>query len=246
MKNFIQKIFNIFGYNLEKIKSIDYENLKKNGYFIAGNPDSRYKDWDQLSNIPEIDTLIDIGVGTAGTEELYSCFKSAELILIDPLDEAKEYANKLKKKRKITFFQTALGREDNIEKNINIQRVKGESSFLKFTPKFAYYDDCTDEKKIKIQKLDTILNDKQKLGRIGIKIDVEGFELDVILGSTETLKYTQFVIAEVRHGYESLQEAYKIHEFMNAMNKNNFTLSKILTTKPLIADLFFQPNNELF
>jgi len=32
---------------------------------------------------------------------------------------------------------------------------------------------------------------------------------------------------------------------MNAMNKNNFTLSKILTAKPFIADLCFQPNNDL-
>ena len=122
----------------------------------------------------------------------------------------------------------------------------GLSSFLEFGPIIAHNNNCTDIKKLKIQKLDTILNDKQKLGRIGIKIDVEGFELDVILGATETLKYTKFVIAEVRHNYESLKGVYKLHEFMNIMNKNNFTLSKILTAKSAIADLCFQSNNELF
>jgi len=122
MKQFIQKIFNNFGYSIKKVKSIAFENLKKKGHFITGNPDSRYKDWEQSYNLPEIHTLIDIGVGPSGTEELYSCFKSAEFILIDPLDEAKEYANKLSKKRKVTFFQTALGREDNIEKNMNVQK----------------------------------------------------------------------------------------------------------------------------
>ena len=75
---------------------------------------------------------------------------------------------------------------------------------------------------------------------------LRGFELDVILGSTETFKNTKFVIAEVRHNYESLKGVYKLHEFMNIMSKNNFTLTKILSAKPLIADLCFQPNNELF
>ena len=86
---------------------------------------------------------------------------------------------------------------------------------------------------------------KDPLGRIGIKVDVEGYELDVVLGAKETLKFTKFVIAEVRHNHESLKGVYKLHEFMKVMNENNFTLSKILTAKPFIADLCFQSNDEL-
>ena len=54
-----------------------------------------YIDWQQMESLPEIDTLIDIGVGPKGTEELYRVFKNANLILIDPIDEAKKYANTL-------------------------------------------------------------------------------------------------------------------------------------------------------
>ncbi len=43
------------------------------------------------------------------------------------------------------------------------------------------------------------------LRKIGIKIDTEGYELDVILGASETLKFTKFVIVEVRHNHESLK-----------------------------------------
>ena len=32
-------------------------------------------DWQQLESLPEIDTLIDIGVGPDGTEDLYRVFK---------------------------------------------------------------------------------------------------------------------------------------------------------------------------
>ena len=203
-----------------------------------------YEDWQQLESLPEIDTLIDIGVGTHGTEDLYKVFKNANLILIDPIDEAKEYANKLSKSRKVTFIQSALGKDDDIEKNMKLQRERGLSSFLEISS-INMGDDYTEIKKVKIFKLDTLLKEKNKLGRIGIKIDTEGSELDVVLGAIKTLKLTKFVIAEVRHNHESLKGVYKLNEFMKAMNYINFTLSKIFTAKPFIADLCFQPNDEL-
>ena len=43
--------------------------------------------WDQLKKLPEIDTLIDIGVGDIGTPMLYERFPNQKLILVDPLDE---------------------------------------------------------------------------------------------------------------------------------------------------------------
>ena len=201
-------------------------------------------DWQQLESLPEIDTLIDIGVGPDGTEDLYRVFKNAKLILIDPIDEAKEYANKLSNDRKVVFIQSALGKDDDVEKNLKLQKERGYTSFLEISP-INMKDDYTEIKKLKISKLDTLLNNKNKLGRIGIKIDVEGYELDVLLGAKETLKFTKFVIAEVRHNHESLIGVYKLHEFMNVMSKNNFTLSKIITAKPFIADLCFQSNDEL-
>ena len=93
-----------------------------------------YIDWQQLESLPDIDTLIDIGVGPDGTEDLYRVFKNANLILIDPIDEAKEYANKLSKDRKVVFIQSALGKNDNIEKNMKLQRVRGLTSFLEISP----------------------------------------------------------------------------------------------------------------
>ena len=192
--------------------------------------------------MPEIDTLIDIGVGVHGTEDLYNRFKNAKLILIDPIDEAKEYAHKLSKKREVNFFQNALGRKDDIEKVMKLQKDKEFSSFLEIS-EINMKDDYVEKRKLIIKKLDTIIDKKEELGKIGIKIDTEGFELDVILGASETLKHSKFVIAEVRHNHESLKEVYKLQEFMDLMSKNNFSLSMILTAKPFIADLCFQPIN---
>ena len=203
-----------------------------------------YIDWNQIETLPEIDTFIDIGVGPKGTEDMYRVFKNANLILIDPIDESKEYAKKLSKKRNVAFIQSAVGKDDNIEKSMKLQKKRGYSSFLEISS-INMKDDFTEIKKFNISKLDTLLNDKHKLGKIGIKIDVEGYELDVILGALETLKFTKFVIAEVRHNHESLKGVYKLGEFMSVMTENNFTLSKILTAKPFIADLCFQPNKDI-
>ena len=78
-----------------------------------------------------------------------------------------------------------------------------------------------------------------------IKIDTEGYELNVILGSKKTLLSTKFVIAEVRHNHESFKGVYKLHEFISEMHSNGFVLTMILTAKPFIADLCFQPLDEL-
>ena len=96
-----------------------------------------------------------------------------------------------------------------------------------------------------MKTLDSLLKDVSNLGKLGIKIDTEGYELEVILGAKETLKKSKFVIAEVRHNHESYEGCYKLHDFIEAMRKNDYQLSMIFTAKPLIADLCFQPINDL-
>lgn len=203
-----------------------------------------YIDWKQISKLPNVKTLIDIGVGTNGTPDLYKHFRNSKLILIDPLDEAKSYAEKLSKSRNVLFYQNALGKVDGAEMNFNIQKEFDNLSFLKIS-KINFKSNVTNKKKIKLQKLDSLLKNKKNLSPIGIKVDVEGFEFNVIKGASKTLKYTKFLIAEVRHNHESFKKVYKMYELINLMQKNNFILTMIFTAKPFIADLCFRPKKEL-
>jgi hypothetical protein len=110
-----------------------------------------FVDWDQLKNLPNIDTLIDIGVGPKGTPELYDQFESQKLILIDPLDEAKEYSIKILAHRDVIFYQTAFGHEDGGKGTINVQGELGNSSLLNVSD-INYLDDSIDKRLITINQ----------------------------------------------------------------------------------------------
>ena len=149
----------------------------------------------------------------------------------------------LSKHRQVIFYQFALGKT-NGHKLLNVTKDLANSSLLKVS-KINYKYNPIKKKKVKLKKLDKLLIDKKSLGTIGIKIDTEGFELDVLKGASKTLKFTKFLIAEVRHNHKSFEKLYKMHEFIGLMHKNHFGLTMILTAKPFIADLCFQPYKDL-
>ena len=201
-----------------------------------------YIDWAQLQSLPEIDTFIDVGVGLEGTPDLYEKFKSNNLILIDPLDEAETFFKNNMANKGAVFLKTALGeKEDNVM--INVEDSRGRSTILDVAD-INYEGDPIEKRNVTVRKLDNVVR-KSQLGRVGLKIDTEGYELNVIRGAKEVLKITKFVLAEVRHNHESFHGVYKLHEFVQEMHENGFVLSKILTAKPFIADLCFEPIKEL-
>tara|TARA_B110000003_G_C16650592_1_gene533959 strand:- start:4465 stop:5148 length:684 start_codon:yes stop_codon:yes gene_type:complete len=203
-----------------------------------------YIDFDQLDKLPEIDTLIDIGVGPFGTPDLYEKFNPSYMLLIDPVYEAKLVAEKIRDKFDLSFHHCGVGSKPG-ELTLNVEAEFGYSSFLEVAD-INFRGEPADKRIVQIKTLDSIvLAEDRDLGKIGVKIDTEGFELDVIKGSKQTLEMTEFVIAEVRHNHESFNDMYKLHEFVSEMHDNDFVLSMILTAKPFIADLCFQPKRSL-
>ena len=202
-----------------------------------------YIDWPQIEKLPDIDTLIDVGVGQEGTPELYNRFPKAKLILIDPIQEAENYAKEQLSHRDYTFFKYGLGEEEET-KILYVEEEIGRSTMLNVTS-LNYESEPVKKIKVEVKTLDSILKKGINYGKIGLKIDTEGYELKIIKGAKKVLKDTHFVIAEVRHNHESFNKQYKLHEFIYEMNKNDFILTMILTAKPLIADLCFEKKSNL-
>ena len=202
-----------------------------------------YVDWAQLKKLPEIDTLIDVGVGPDGTPLLYERFAHKKFVLIDPLDESEKFFNQKMLGNDSIFIKTALGDRDGVA-TINVERELGRSTILSVTD-INFEGDPIRRVDIPIRRLDDVLAPHPNLGKLGIKIDTEGYELDVIRGASASLKSTKFVLAEVRHNHESFHNVYKLWEFVSQMQKYGFVLSMILTAKPFISDLCFQPMVDL-
>jgi FkbM family methyltransferase len=197
-----------------------------------------YVDWQQISQLPNINNFIDIGVGD-GTPYLWKKFKDKRIICIDPLDHSEKVATKMLKGKNYSFHKFAVGAK-KMEKKLNIERNIGRSTLLKVTKK-NFEGKPVHQIKVIIRTLDSIIKEIKTIGSYGIKIDVEGYELEVLKGASKTLLKTKFVIVEARHNHITFEKQYKLRDLMNIMTSNKFTLTHIFTAKPFIADLCFQP-----
>jgi hypothetical protein len=210
---------------------------KETGMFI---------DWKQLNFLPEIDTYIDIGFGPKGSPDLLKKFHDKRLILIDPLFESEQFARLSLKKDSFTFYNVCVG-SFNGQGSLNVEENIARSTLLEVTD-INFESEVIDKRKVKIYTLDKIMefyqNEKaqqSQLGRIGIKIDTEGYELEVIKGMSQTLTKVKFLLIEARHNHTSFEDQYKLKDLTTLMHNNNFVLSMILTAKPFISDLVFVP-----
>jgi FkbM family methyltransferase len=136
-------------------------------------------------------TVIDVGVA-AGTPELYDAFPSAELLLVEPMEEWRDRLLALERGAATYVETVAAGRAEG-EKKLFVHRVPACSSMLgRRGAELAQ-----EERSVAVVPLDALVARHSCPGPFVVKVDVEGGELEVLAGAGHVLASTQLVLLEV-------------------------------------------------
>jgi FkbM family methyltransferase len=138
-------------------------------------------------------TVIDVGAGI-GTFELYETFPKASHMLIEPLEENRPYLEAIVRKLEKAEYIIAAATRNAGTVTINIHRGFFGSSI------YSEYEGPSVDGTPRIVPavtLDEVCLQRGLRGPYLIKVDVQGAELDVILGASEILKNTEYVVLEV-------------------------------------------------
>jgi len=230
------------------LKVIIHKVLNRFGYQILKKSE---RGWNPiyLSSLSDASVVLDIGAGR-GTSILYKAFKNRKFVLFEPLPEYKEELELWKKKINCKIEFIALGDIDG-EIPMHIDPKRKTMSSMVERSNLTKAEQEGEIRKVKISKLDSIIgNYIGEDEKLVIKIDVEGYELNVLKGARDSLKKTEIVIVET-----SIAELYKsefsLLDLLRFMDENGFQLFDILylayykNWKGLMwADLVFIPKGK--
>ena len=174
------------------------------------------------------ETILDIGSNKGQFILLVeNLFKNKIIFSFEPIKEILEKQKEFfKYKNNIFFFNIALG-EKSKKKIFYITNRKDSSSFLKFNKnniKNSNYN-INEERAVEIKALDEVIQFDKLVTPILLKIDVQGYELNVLKGCSNLLKKTTYIIVEVSEN-EIYQGQPMANEIIEYLNKQNFIIIK--------------------
>ena len=123
-----------------------------------------------------------------GTPVLYETFKTAELLLIDPLRGVEARVKKLLRDRPFTFIEAAVGAVHGTA-SLSSDGQYSSLSIRSDRPKMEALE-------VPVVPLDSVVEKLKPRAPYGLKIDTEGHDLDVIRGAQTTISKSEFVLVE--------------------------------------------------
>lgn len=181
-----------------------------------------------VSFLPEVDTVIDVGVAY-GTGWLYGRFPHAQLVLVDPVRNAE--LERTLAGRTHTYVEAALGAErGTAAMNIDLEQ-SGASSMLDRT-ELTRTRAATATREVEVRTLDDVVTELvDPQARIGLKLDVEGFELEALRGATSALHQCAFVVCETSV-LRRFEDSYRFEELVCFMRDHGFGVGAVLGAEP--------------
>ena len=185
-----------------------------------------------LNQINQIKTIIDIGSNKGQFLLLgRSIFPSAKIYSFEPQINILNLQKKVLGTKNINYYNFSLGNEEK-ESELYVTKRKDSSSVLKpILTKNRNF--MTNEiKKTSIKRLDELPNIKNIERPSVLKLDVQGYEFEVLKGAENILDYIDYVISEVSfiEVYENQTSANQLIKFLKSKSfeiKDKCNLSKI-------------------
>lgn len=181
--------------------------------------------------------VVDVGanVGQWSTM-LLDCISPDKLIVIEPESAAfQKLKEEFRNDSRVQLHNVAVGEREGVE-TLKITRDTTGASLL--TPKEEMHEligrnwTVTSEVKVPMTTLDTLLVDLAEISLL--KIDVQGYEKNVLAGAAQTLAKTKFLLIELNYmsQYESGSWFGELHEMLTG--DFGFFLANV--SKPLLLN----------
>jgi len=202
---------------MKKIKKIIKNILKGLGYDLDRKR--------ALNNYQKVlsynfETILDIGANVGQfSKEMLGIFPNAQIYAFEPVPDCYEKLKKISKKPNFHSFPFALGNKHG-ETDINVSSYSPSSSLLKMSDlhkKIFPHTAGEHKETIQIRRLDDMASELNIKTPLLIKMDVQGYEKEVILGGQETFKKASVVFSEI--SFVSLYEGQPLADEIRRLLK---------------------------
>jgi len=192
-----------------------------------------------VQKIRKANTLIDIGSNKGQFSLLVrKYFPDIKIYSFEPQINELNIQKKILGKKNIYYHNLALGSEEKVLE-FYITKRRDSSSFLK--PNLEIIKDKIYDTKeileINVKKLDSVMSKGDIIRPSILKLDVQGYELEVLKGSTNILEYIDYIITEVSF-VEIYNNQVSNKDLNNFINSNNFKLKGKCNLSKLNKKLF--------
>ena len=172
----------------------------------------------------ELQFSLDIGANVGNYSKLLIEESNSYIFAFEPLDGAFDNLNKLviEHPNRIEAFKLALG-DKNVEKNLNFTDEKSEkATFLDDISKLSFYEAASNKKKlVNLVTLDEFMEQKNLFDKEIdlIKIDTEGYELEVLKGSKRLIEINKPKYIQLEFNIHQLFKNHTMYEFSKYLKK---------------------------